>query len=93
MPLQNKIFPNPHTIPCRKNCDFLEYQETNDTFAKNIGTKNIGIWKILSSLTHWWTMSSIKKLLKKGFLIKEDGYEVEDPFFKQWIIQQSRAEV
>lgn len=33
--------------------------------------------------------SSIKKLMKKGFLIKEDGYEVEDPFFKQWIILQS----
>ncbi|MBQ8239647.1 MAG: ATP-binding protein [Bacteroides sp.] len=35
------------------------------------------------------TYSSIKKLMKKGFLIKEDGYEVEDPFFKQWIVLQS----
>ena len=35
------------------------------------------------------TYSSIKKLMKKGFLIKENGYEVEDPFFKQWIVLQS----
>ena len=36
------------------------------------------------------TYSSIKKLMKKGFLIKEDGYVVEDPFFKQWINKQSQ---
>ena len=35
--------------------------------------------------------SSIKKLMKKGFLIKENGYEIEDPFFKQWIILQSQT--
>lgn len=35
--------------------------------------------------------SSIKKLMKKGFLIKENGYEIEDPFFKQWIIFQSQT--
>ncbi len=35
------------------------------------------------------TYSSIKKLMKKGFLIKEDSYVLEDPFFKQWIILQS----
>ena len=29
--------------------------------------------------------SSVKKLLKKGLLIKQDGYEMEDPFFKRWI--------
>lgn len=39
------------------------------------------------------TYSSIKKLMKKGFLIKENGYEVEDPFFKQWIIRQSETAV
>lgn len=33
--------------------------------------------------------SSIKKLMKKGFLIKGEGYEVEDPFFKQWINEQN----
>ena len=29
------------------------------------------------------------KIRRKKFLIKEDGYEVEDPFFKQWIVLQS----
>ena len=33
--------------------------------------------------------SSIKKLMKKGFLIKgESTYEIEDPFFKEWIYIQ-----
>ena len=36
------------------------------------------------------TYSSIKKLLKKGFLIKEDNYELEDPFFKQWVNKQNQ---
>jgi hypothetical protein len=36
------------------------------------------------------TYSSIKKLMKKGFLIKEETYEVEDPFFKQWINKQNQ---
>ena len=34
------------------------------------------------------TYSSIKKLMKKGFLIKEEGYQLEDPFFKQWVNRQ-----
>lgn len=29
--------------------------------------------------------SSTKKLLKKGILIKQENYEIEDPFFRQWI--------
>lgn len=34
--------------------------------------------------------SSTKKLLKKGLLIKQENYEVEDPFFQKWInIQNS----
>ena len=32
--------------------------------------------------------SSIKKLMKKGFLIKEERYEVEDPFFRKWICER-----
>ena len=34
--------------------------------------------------------SSIKKLMTKGFLIKEENYEIEDPFFKQWVNKQSQ---
>ena len=29
--------------------------------------------------------SSIKRLMKAGYVIKTDSYEVEDPFFKRWI--------
>lgn len=29
--------------------------------------------------------SAVKKLLKRGVLIKQDNYEVEDPFFQRWI--------
>lgn len=33
--------------------------------------------------------SSIKRLLSIGYLIKtEDGYEIDDPFFKLWIIKR-----
>lgn len=33
--------------------------------------------------------SSIKKLIINGFVIKtEKGYELDDPFFKQWLIQK-----
>ena len=38
------------------------------------------------------TYSSIKKLMKKGFLIKEENYVLEDPFFKQWINKQRQEE-
>ena len=29
--------------------------------------------------------SSIKKLMKAGFVIRMDNYEIEDPFLKRWI--------
>lgn len=32
--------------------------------------------------------SSLKKLMKDGLIIKTDTYEIEDPFFKKWIIEQ-----
>ena len=30
--------------------------------------------------------SSIKRLLKQGYVIKTTGYELEDPFFGEWIL-------
>lgn len=33
------------------------------------------------------TYSAVKRLMKKGFVIKEDTYEIEDPFFKRWIVK------
>ncbi len=32
--------------------------------------------------------SSIQRLIKKGYVIKSDGFELEDPFFRRWIISQ-----
>ena len=31
--------------------------------------------------------SSIKRLMKLGYVIKTTSYEVEDPFFRQWIVK------
>ncbi len=32
--------------------------------------------------------SAIKRLMRLGFVIKTDTYEVEDPFFRQWIMEK-----
>ena len=32
--------------------------------------------------------SALKSLQKKGFVIYSDQYEIEDPFFKQWIVNE-----
>ena len=29
--------------------------------------------------------SGLKRLMKKGYIIRTDTYELEDPFFKEWI--------
>lgn len=30
--------------------------------------------------------SAIKRLMKPGYIIRVNDYEIEDPFFKEWII-------
>ena len=30
--------------------------------------------------------SAIKRLLKQGYVVKTDAYELEDPFFGEWIL-------
>ncbi|MCR4837108.1 MAG: AAA-like domain-containing protein [Bacteroidaceae bacterium] len=35
------------------------------------------------------TYSSIKRLMKVGYVIKTNVYEIEDPFFNQWIQQKA----
>lgn len=32
--------------------------------------------------------SSIKRLIKKGFVIQTDHYEIEDPFFRRWLLEK-----
>ncbi len=34
--------------------------------------------------------SAIKKLVRNGYVIKNNSYEVEDPFFKRWIARQMK---
>lgn len=33
------------------------------------------------------TYSSLKRMLKSGLLIKEEGYSIEDPFFNRWLVK------
>lgn len=33
------------------------------------------------------TYSSLKRMLKSGLLIKENGYSIEDPFFNRWLLK------
>ena len=33
--------------------------------------------------------SALKRLQKEGYVIYSDRYEIEDPFFKEWIIKES----
>ena len=36
--------------------------------------------------------SSLKRLLKNGYLVKiKDRYEIDDPFFKRWIYGRRKA--
>ena len=32
------------------------------------------------------SFSAIKRLMKMGYVIRDKKYEIEDPFFKQWIV-------
>jgi len=36
------------------------------------------------------TFSAIKRLMKAGYIIRVNDYEIEDPFFKEWIIRCCR---
>lgn len=31
--------------------------------------------------------STVNRLMKKGYVIKDRSYEIEDPFFKRWIVK------
>ncbi len=34
------------------------------------------------------SFSAIKRLMRAGYVIRQEGYEVEDPFFRRWIIDR-----
>lgn len=35
--------------------------------------------------------SALKQLQKKGYVIYTDSYELEDPFFKEWLLKEMHA--
>lgn len=35
--------------------------------------------------------SGLKRLREKGFLLKDKGYELDDPFFKTWVIERRKG--
>ena len=43
---------------------------------------------VMRSLPTSTVYSSIKRLMQTGYVIKTDDYEVEDPFFKNWIVKK-----
>jgi uncharacterized protein len=55
--------------------------------ALSTGEKRENLREIPSSTL----FSSIQRLVKKGYVIKSDGFELEDPFFRRWIITQLQA--
>ena len=36
------------------------------------------------------SFSAIKRLMKAGYVIRVNDYEIEDPFFKEWIIRNCK---
>ena len=34
------------------------------------------------------TFSILKKLMRQGYVIKTDRYEIEDPFFRRWVMER-----
>ena len=33
------------------------------------------------------SFSGIKRLMKAGYVIRVEDYEIEDPFFREWILR------
>ncbi len=55
--------------------------------ALSTGEKRENLREIPSSTL----FSSVQRLIKKGYVVKSDGFELEDPFFRRWIITQLQA--
>ena len=52
---------------------------------------NLEIWILsdygLVSIVQIVSLSAIKRLMRSGYVIRVTDYEIEDPFFKAWIIK------
>ena len=44
------------------------------------------------SVPYTTTVSTLKKLVKIGHVVRTSQYELEDPFFKQWLIQKLQSQ-
>ena len=69
----------------------LDFERLWASFTKNERRilRDIATVRKLSSTDGYaasTTYSTASRLLKSGYLIKTDTYEIEDPFFKQWIL-------
>ena len=58
--------------------------------TKKVVTKKNVVWKTLLNSVPLWRKSTslIGCLQKEGYVIYSDHYELEDPFFKQWILSE-----
>ena len=45
------------------------------------------------SIPYTTSASALKRLVKQGYLIKFDSYEIEDPFFHSWIAETKEHKV
>jgi hypothetical protein len=44
--------------------------------------------KLINGLASSTVFSSLKRLINSGYVIKSNHYEIDDPFFKRWIIRR-----
>jgi hypothetical protein len=53
-----------------------------------LSADSVNVMNIRASST---IFSSLKRLMKSGYIVKTDGkYEIDDPFFREWIIDRRR---
>lgn len=52
--------------------------------SKSVGTNPLSDRSFPTSTT----FSILKKLMRQGYVIKTDRYEIEDPFFKRWVMER-----
>ena len=58
-----------------------KYSPLSDSFSKKFNT---GATSTI--------FSSLKRLMQKGYIVKtEKGYDIDDPFFKRWIVERRKG--
>jgi hypothetical protein len=57
--------------------------------AKNVD-RQVSLEQMLPHTPTSTIYSAIKKMIVKGYVVKDNGYSLEDPFFQKWIISQTQ---